>query len=62
MKELKNYPMFGKKRMKLVKKYKNFILFEDEKTKVKECFLFQDLGIPIGIQNVEKKYHLKEIK
>lgn len=29
--------------MKEVKKYPNFILFEDPKTKVKKCFTYEEL-------------------
>ena len=39
---LKTPTMFNRP-MKKVKEYKHFILFEDEKTKIKECFQIWDL-------------------
>ncbi len=34
--------MFGRP-MKIVKKYKNFVLFIDEKTGIRECYQYYDL-------------------
>lgn len=36
-------PMYNKRIMKEVKKYPNFIMFEDPKTKVKRCFTYEEL-------------------
>lgn len=35
--------LFGRK-MKKIKEYQHHILFEDEKTGIKECFLYYDLN------------------
>ncbi len=48
IKKLKNnnikIPTFFGRKMVEVKKYPNFILYEDTKTKVKSCFLYEELG------------------
>lgn len=36
-------PKYKGRIMKEVKKYPNFILFEDTKTKVKKCFTYEEL-------------------
>nr|DAY63177.1 MAG TPA: hypothetical protein [Caudoviricetes sp.] len=36
-------PKYNGRIMKEVKKYPNFILFEDPKTKVKKCFTYEEL-------------------
>ena len=40
----KKVPIYFGRKMIEVKKYPNFILFEDPKTKVRSCFLYEDLG------------------
>ena len=36
-------PKYHDRIMKEIKKYPNFILFEDPKTKVKKCFTYEEL-------------------
>ena len=40
----KKVPIYCGRKMIEVKKYPNFILFEDPKTKVRSCFSYEDLG------------------
>ena len=37
-------PKYHGRTMKEIKKYPNFILFEDSKTKIKQTFLYEQLG------------------
>ena len=37
-------PKYHGRIMKEIKKYPNFILFEDQKTKIKMCFFYEELG------------------
>lgn len=56
--------MFGRQ-MKLIKQYKRFVLFKDEKTGIRECFLYYDLIKPndngkTEINNKMKKQNIKD--
>lgn len=39
----KKIPTYCGRKMKEIKKYPNFILYEDPKTKVRSCFSYEDL-------------------
>lgn len=52
---MKNPIMFGRQ-MKLIKKYKSFALYMDEKTGIKQSFLYHDLK-----QNCDSRKENEEI-
>ena len=40
----KKIPTYCGRKMEEIKKYPNFILFQDPKTKIKSCFFYEEIG------------------
>lgn len=52
-------PIYNGRLLKEIKRYPNFILFEDPKTKAKITYTYQELGYKKTPQVQPKKVHLK---
>ncbi len=52
-------PKYNGRLLKEIKRYPNFILFEDPKTKAKISYTYYELGYKKSPQIEQKKVHLK---